>query len=92
MGTKRSVSPADKAKFFAAIASGKTIKDACSVAGIHMNTGSRWLAKAKALQAEHDLQEMGVRKSRAREGGVQNDGYTLLWKRLNYHLLFRMTS
>ena len=49
MGTKRSVSPADKAKFFAAIASGKTIKDACSVAGIHMNTGSRWLAKAKAL-------------------------------------------
>jgi hypothetical protein len=75
MGTKRSVSPADKAKFFAAIASGKTIKDACSVAGIHMNTGSRWLAKAKALQAEHDLQEMGARKSRAREGGVQNDGY-----------------
>ena len=75
MGTKRSVSPADKAKFFAAISAGKTIKDACSVAGIHINTGSKWLSKAKALQASHDLETLKGNKSRAHSGGVQNDSY-----------------
>ena len=75
MGTKRSVSPADKAKFFAAISAGKTIGDASSVAGIHINTGSRWLAKAKALQASHDLETLKGEKAIKRGGGVQNDSY-----------------
>lgn len=75
MGTKRSVSPADKAKFFAAISSGKTIGDASRVAGIHINTGSKWLAKAKTLQAAHDLETLKGNKSTARGGGVQNDSY-----------------
>ena len=75
MGTKRAVSPADKAKFFAAISSGKTIGDASRVAGIHINTGSKWLAKAKTLQAAHDLETLKGNKSTARGGGVQNDSY-----------------
>ena len=50
MGTKRAVNPADKAKFFAAIASGKTIRDAARISGVHVNTGSNWLKKAKLLE------------------------------------------
>lgn len=75
MGTKRAVSAADKAKFFAAISAGKTIKDASATAGIHINTGSKWLAKAKAIELERKEAEMTGRKARAKEGGVQNDYY-----------------
>ena len=52
MGTKRIVSPADQAKFFAAITAGQTITQASRTAGIHVNTGSKWLAKARAAEAE----------------------------------------
>jgi hypothetical protein len=57
MGTKRAVNPADKAKFFAAIASGKTIRDAARISGVHVNTGSNWLKKAKLLEANRREQE-----------------------------------
>ena len=49
MGTKRAVPPQDKAKFFALVQAGHTIKDACAQAGVHYNTGSRWVKKAKML-------------------------------------------
>lgn len=52
MGTKRSVAPQDKAKFFALIQGGCTITDACAQTGIHVNTGSRWLKRAKELAAQ----------------------------------------
>ena len=45
MGTKRVVPVEDKAKFFAAIASGQNIQQACRIAGIHYNTGGKWLKK-----------------------------------------------
>ena len=51
MGTKRAVPLQDKAKFFALIASGRNIKDACAETGVHYNTGSRWVKKAKELEA-----------------------------------------
>jgi len=51
MGTKRAVPLQDKAKFFALIASGRNIKDACAETGVHVNTGSRWLKRAKELEA-----------------------------------------
>lgn len=50
MGTKRAVNPADKAKFFAGIAAGKTIADSARNAGVHVNTGSNWLKKAKVAE------------------------------------------
>jgi hypothetical protein len=49
MGTKRAVPPQDKAKFFALVQAGHSIKDACAQAGVHYNTGSRWIKKAKVL-------------------------------------------
>lgn len=51
MGTKRAVPPQDKAKFFALVHGGASIKDACAQAGVHYNTGSRWIKKARLLAA-----------------------------------------
>ena len=75
MGTKRTVSPADKAKFFAAITAGQTISEASRTAGIHVNTGSKWLKKAKAAQANAELANATAAKARRNEGGVQRDEY-----------------
>lgn len=75
MGTARQVAPQDKAKFFAAISAGQSIKQASATAGIHVNTGSKWLAKAKAAQAKAEAAEATVRKLKKNEGGWQNDEY-----------------
>ena len=74
MGTKRAVSPQDKAKFFALIAAGHTITDASKQSGVHVNTGSRWVKKAKALKAASD--EAAHRAVRGKgSGGAQLDAY-----------------
>jgi transposase-like protein len=73
MGTRRNVSPADKARFFQAIAAGSSILDACRIAGIHVNTGSRWLKKSKLAQAKRVEAEFDVRKHVRDQGGVQRD-------------------
>lgn len=52
MGTKRAVPPQDKAKFFALVAAGRTIKDACAETGVHYNTGSRWVLQFPFKQAK----------------------------------------
>ena len=67
MGTKRSVPPQDKAKFFALIQGGSTITDACRATGIHVNTGSRWVKNAKRLAAER--KEAQFRASSGNGGG-----------------------
>jgi hypothetical protein len=51
MGTKRAVPAQDKAKFFALMQAGHSIKDACAATGVHYNTGSRWIKRAKELSA-----------------------------------------
>ena len=75
MGTKRTVSPADKAKFFAAIASGQTITQASRTAGIHVNTGSKWVAKARAAEAVRKEANAKASKVQRNEGGSQRDDY-----------------
>ena len=75
MGTKRTVSPADKAKFFAAITAGQTITQASRTAGIHVNTGSKWVAKAKAAEALRKETDAKASKVRRNEGGEQRDEY-----------------
>lgn len=67
MGTKRAVPAQDKAKFFALIAAGQNIKSACAQAGVHYNTGSRWLKKAK--EAEASRREAEARGSRGSGSG-----------------------
>ena len=54
MGTKRAVPVQDKLKFFALIQGGSTITDACRATGIHVNTGSRWVKRAKVLAAQRE--------------------------------------
>jgi hypothetical protein len=75
MGTKRHI-PADvKARFFTLLHAGVSIKDASSQVGIHVNTGSRWAKKARAVKLELDQTEMGVRKARSGEGGAQRQAF-----------------
>lgn len=75
MGTKRTVSPADKAKFFAAITAGQTITQASRTAGIHVNTGSKWVAKAKAAEALRKETDAKAAKVERNQGGQQRDDY-----------------
>ena len=75
MGTKRAVNPADKAKFFAAITAGQSITEASRIAGIHINKGSNWLKKAKAVEANRKAAEHGVQRQRANQGGIQKIAY-----------------
>ena len=71
MGTKRAVPPQDKAKFFALVAAGRTIKDACAETGVHYNTGSRWVKKARLLEANRKEAAHKV-SSGAGSGGRQS--------------------
>jgi hypothetical protein len=91
MGTKRAVPLQDKAKFFALIASGRNIKDACAETGVHYNTGSRWVKKAKELEASRK-EATHRASSGAGSGGRQSVRTTTLWMLLICLLLFLTTS
>ena len=74
MGTKRQVPPQDKARFFALIQSGHNIKEASSMAGIHYNTGSRWVKRLNAAKAsKHEAETKASRGAGA--GGRQQRAY-----------------
>ncbi len=74
MGTKRSVPPQDKAKFLSLIQAGHSIKEASSMAGVHYNTGSRWIKRLKEAQASREeAQAKGARGKGA--GGRQTTDY-----------------
>ena len=75
MGTKRIVSPADKAKFFAAIAAGKSITDASRMAGVHVNTGSKWLIRLRAAQANSKLADAKVTSNDKSAGSRRTNTY-----------------
>jgi hypothetical protein len=49
------------------------IKDAAAVAGVHVNTASKWEAKRKKAKAEIALAEVEVGQVRKKQGGVQAD-------------------
>ena len=74
MGTKRAVPPADKAKFFALIAGGYTIKDAAAQTGIHENTGARWVKRAKQLKAAREEADFKANTGKG-NGGRQERNY-----------------
>ena len=78
MGTRRVVSDADKARYWAARQSGMSQKDASRIAGIHFNTASKWEKKKAETKARLELAEIEVGKHRKNQGGVQNDSMKLL--------------
>lgn len=49
---RREVPSVDKIRFWEARAAGISIKEACKIAGIHYNTGQKWDAKRRRLNAE----------------------------------------
>lgn len=76
MGTKRAVPPADKIKFFALVQGGMSITEACKQTGIHVNTGSRWVKRAKQLaaaKAEADHKAATGRGSGGRQERIFHD-------------------
>ena len=74
MGTKRAVPPQDKAKFFALITSGYTIKDAAAQTGVHENTGARWVKRAKQLKAAREEADHSANTGKG-NGGRQERNY-----------------
>jgi hypothetical protein len=74
LGTKRQVPPQDKAKFFALIQSGHNIKEASSMAGIHYNTGSRWVKRLNTAKAYKQEAEAKQAKGKG-SGGRQSRDY-----------------
>ena len=83
MGTKRIVPVEDKAKFFAAIAAGQNIQQACRIAGIHYNTGGKWLKKAQAAEAERKAASARADKAVLSGGGVQSRNYQALMEAID---------
>lgn len=75
MGTKRRVPAEDKARFFAAIAAGSTVREASRIAGIHYNTGTNWLTKTKKAKAKLELANTEEAKARSKQGGNQTREY-----------------
>lgn len=72
---RRDVPVEDKARFWAAVNAGINIKEACKIAGIHYNTGQKWVAKQKKLQVQLAAAEFEERKAnhKAHRGGKQQD-------------------
>jgi hypothetical protein len=75
MGTKRSVSPQDQAKFWAAMQAGKTQTEAAKIAGIHVNTANKWVKKLELAKAQEAKAELELRKHVRDEGGRQRRDY-----------------
>ena len=75
MGTKRAIAPQDKAKFWAAISAGKSQKEAAALAGVHINTASKWIKKMRAAEAESARTRMVVERHTKNEGGRQNAAF-----------------
>ncbi len=71
MGTKRVVSEADKARFWQARASGMTLTEAARIAGIHVNTASKWEIRKKSAMAELAVARAEESASKRKDGGVQ---------------------
>ncbi len=75
MGTKRSVSPQDQAKFWAAMQAGKSQTEAARIAGIHVNTANKWVKKLNTAKANAELAAVQEKKMTRNQGGRQRDDY-----------------
>jgi len=68
---RREVPSEDKIRFWEARAAGISIKEACKIAGIHYNTGQKWDAKRRRLNAELAVAQLNekVADVKASRGG-----------------------
>ena len=73
MGTKRSVSSDDKARYWASRQAGLTQVEAARIAGIHPNTASNWEKKQKRVAAEVEQAKVEERLAYAKGGGAQRE-------------------
>ena len=65
---RRNVPAEDKARFWQARAAGISIKEACKIAGIHYNTGQKWDANRRKIEAEQQAADFAVKKAGANSG------------------------
>ena len=68
---RRQIPPQDVARYWQSRAAGMSIKDAAAIAGVHINTASKWEAKKRKAAAEIQLAEVEVGQVRKKQGGVQ---------------------
>jgi hypothetical protein len=72
---RRQIPPQDVARYWQSRASGMSIQDSAGIAGVHVNTASKWEAKRKKAKAEIALAEVEKGQVRKKEGGVQADAW-----------------
>ena len=65
---RRNVPAEDKARFWQARAAGISIKESCKIAGIHYNTGQKWDAKRRKIEADQAAADLDVKKAGANSG------------------------
>jgi len=67
---RRVIPPSDIALFWEARAAGRSIKESASIAGLHINTGTKMVARQRKLAAELELADAEVTRLDRAEGGV----------------------
>ena len=72
---RRQIPPQDVARYWQSRASGMSIQDAAGIAGIHVNTASKWEAKRRKAKSEIALAEVEIGQVRKKQGGVQADAW-----------------
>jgi len=75
---RRNVPPEDKARFWEARAAGISIKEACKIAGIHYNTGQKWDANRRKIEAETRAADFAVKKAGANSGRERRELRTMI--------------
>lgn len=65
---RRTVSAEDKVRFWESRAAGISIKESCKIAGIHYNTGQKWDAKRRKIEADQAAADFAVKKTGANSG------------------------
>lgn len=65
---RRDVPAEDKVRFWEARAAGISIKESCKIAGIHYNTGQKWDARRRKIEADQAAANFAVKKTSAQSG------------------------
>ena len=69
------ISADDRARFWAAHASGLNLAECAKIAGVHWNTAQQWVAKNKKLKIELAAAELADGKRDKLRGGTQRDKF-----------------
>ena len=75
---RRNVPLEDKTRFWQARAAGISIKEACKIAGIHYNTGQKWDAARRKIEAETAAADFAVKHAETKSGRQRQELRSML--------------